>query len=247
MTEILRFENADLGYGGRTVLRGVDLSFAAGESVGLVGPNGSGKTTFLRAALGLLKPQQGFIRRFDARRYAYVPQADEINMLWPLTIRENAELPARAGRVLGGISAEEKGRVDRALEQTGLSSIAEALLRDASGGQRQRAVIAQALAQAPEVLFLDEPTKGLDVVAERDLLALIAGLSHGGRTIFLVSHSLYIPINYAQRILLFHNGAVIPVTSEEIVKTNKLEEIYGVPFVQMEQGGQRWAVPARKT
>ncbi|MBK9430652.1 MAG: ATP-binding cassette domain-containing protein [Elusimicrobia bacterium] len=87
-----------------------------------------------------------------------------------------------------------------------MEPIADQLLREVSGGQRQRTALAQALAQAPDVYLLDEPTKGLDVVAERDLLGLVAGLSEGGQTVFLVSHSLHIPLNLSKRILLFHQG-----------------------------------------
>lgn len=246
MTDLLRFENACIGYSRTEVLRAVNLAFAPGEPVGLVGPNGSGKTTFLRAALGLLPPREGKIHRDTSRRFAYVPQADQINALWPLTVRETAELPARASRVFGRQTPAERDRAERALSEVGLAGIADRLIRDVSGGQRQRAVLAQAIAQSPDVLLLDEPTKGLDVVAERDLLTLIAGLSTGGRTVFVVSHSLYIPLNLSKRILLFHQGQVIATTSDEILKTKRLEEIYGIPFVQMERDGQRWVVPGRQ-
>jgi len=240
---LIRFDNADLGYGSPPVLRGVNLQIHQGESIGLVGPNGCGKTTFLRAVLGLIAPSAGRVERRPGPRFAYVPQADEMNLLWPLTVEEVVLLPAQALRWGGRALQEDRRRAKEAMARSGVSPIAHRLLREVSGGQRQRTAIAQALAQAPDVYLLDEPTKGLDVVAERDLLALVAGLSEGGKTVFLVSHSLHIPLNLSKRILLFHQGSVISSTPEEILRSKRLEEVYGVPFVHMEQKGYRWVVP----
>jgi ABC-type Mn2+/Zn2+ transport system ATPase subunit len=242
---LIQFDNVDLGYGSPPVLRGVNLQINEGESVGLVGPNGCGKTTFLRAVLGLLAPLAGNVTRRAGPRFAYVPQADEMNLLWPLTVEDVVRLPARALRWGGGLPGEARQKADEAMSRSGVADIGGRLLREVSGGQRQRTAIAQALAQSPDVYLLDEPTRGLDVVAERDLLGLIAGLSEGGKTVFLVSHSLHIPLNLSKRILLFHQGAVISSTPEEIINSRRLEEVYGVPFVHMEQNGHRWVVPAR--
>jgi ABC-type Mn2+/Zn2+ transport system ATPase subunit len=242
---LIQFNSADLGYGSPPVLRGVNLQIDEGESVGLVGPNGCGKTTFLRAVLGLLSPLAGTVQRRPGPRFAYVPQADEMNLLWPLTVEDVVQLPARAPRLGGRLSLGDRRRSDEAMARAGVTEIRKKLLREVSGGQRQRTAIAQALAQDPDVYLLDEPTKGLDVVAERDLLGLVAGLSEGGKTVFLVSHSLHIPLNLSKRILLFHQGSVISSTPEDILNRRRLEDIYGVPFVHMEQNGQRWAVPAR--
>lgn len=245
MPPLIQFDKASLGYGSATVLCDVSLRIDEGESVGLVGPNGCGKTTFLRTVLGLLPPLAGRVDRRAGPRFAYVPQADEMNLLWPLTVEDVVQLPARARRWGGRATQEDNRRADEAMSRSGVREIRKKLLREVSGGQRQRTAIAQALAQDPDVYLLDEPTKGLDVVAERDLLGLVAGLSEGGKTVFLVSHSLHIPLNLSKRILLFHQGSVISSTPEDILNRRRLEDIYGVPFVHMEQNGQRWVVPAR--
>jgi ABC-type Mn2+/Zn2+ transport system ATPase subunit len=240
---LIRFEKADLGYGRRAVLRDVNMEIRRGESVGLVGPNGCGKTTFLRSVLGLIPSLGGRLERDRSARFAYVPQADEMNLLWPLRVRDVVELPARARRRFGRATAADRAAADAALRRAGAADIAERLMREVSGGQRQRAAIAQAIAQAPDVILFDEPTKGLDVVAERDLLGLIAGLAEEGRTLFLVSHSLAIPLNLSRRVLLFHDGRVVDSTPEEILTSHRLEDVYGVPFGHAEQDGQRWVYP----
>jgi ABC-type Mn2+/Zn2+ transport system ATPase subunit len=241
---LIQFTDAVLGYGKQVVLKGVNLRIQEGEAMGLVGPNGCGKTTFLRAILGRLRPLSGRVECRAGPRFAYVPQAEEMNLLWPLTIKDVVELPARALRWGGRAHAEDHQRAQEAMTRSGVAPIADRLLREVSGGQRQRTAIAQAVAQSPDVYLLDEPTKGLDVVAERDLLDIVSGLSEGGKTVFLVTHSLHIPLNLSKRILLFHQGRVISATPEEIIGSKLLEEVYGMPFVHMEQEGQRWVVPA---
>lgn len=243
---LIRFQKADLGYRGASVLRDVTLDIGEGEAVGLVGPNGAGKTTFLRTALGLLTPRSGEVTRRTGPRFAYVPQADGMDVRWPLTIRQTVALAQKARRWGGGRSATERRAVEEALERTGVLPIADRLLGEVSGGQRQRAVLAQALCQSPDVLVLDEPTKGLDVMAERDLLDLIAGLRSQRLTILLVSHSLQIPLNFTDRILLFAEGRVVDTTPGELTTTNRLEEIYGAPFAHVEQEGMKWAMPRRR-
>lgn len=241
---LIQFVNATLGYGTHGILKEVNLTIPDGEAVGLVGPNGCGKTTFLRTVLGVLRPLSGQVNRRSGPRFAYVPQAEEMNLLWPLTIKDVVELPARALRWGGRVHPEDQRRAEEAMTRSGVAPIADRLLREVSGGQRQRTAIAQAVAQSPDVYLLDEPTKGLDVVAERDLLAIVAGLSEGGKTVFLVTHSLHIPLNLSKRILLFHQGRIISSTPEEIIGSKLLEEVYGMPFVHMEQEGARWVVPA---
>ncbi len=212
--------------------------------MGLVGPNGAGKTTFLRAVLGLLDPARGNVLVERSRRFAYVPQADELNIYWPLTLRQTVLLALRSQRLLGRVASEERDRAEVLLRQVGVAEVAHNLLREASGGQRQRTILAQALSRKPDVLVLDEPTRGLDVVAERDFLSLIHDLKRKeGLTILFVTHSLHIPLNFTEKILLFKGGAVIATNPEELTRTNKLAEIFGIPFRRFEAEGFRWAAP----
>lgn len=241
---LIRFSSATLGYGGDAVLENVDCDIAEGDYVGLVGPNGSGKTTFLKAVLGELRPSGGTVETNRRRRFAYVPQAEEINLIWPLSVREVVSLALRSRRLFGRLKAEEERAVEVVMARAGIADIADRRISDVSGGQRQRAILAQALAQSPDVLLLDEPTRGLDVVVERDFLAMVADIRRAGSlTILLVTHTLHIPLNVCDRVLLFRNRRTVQASPEELVRTDRLGEVYGVPFIHGESDGYRWTAP----
>lgn len=243
-----RLDGVMLGYAGAPVLSGVSLEIPAGGFTALVGPNGAGKTTFLKALLGRLSPREGTVSVDAAKRLAYVPQADAMNLHWPLTVGEAVSLGLRARRPFGRLRAEEEAAAARALAQAGLESAAGQPLRAVSGGQRQRAVLAQALAQEPDALLLDEPTKGLDAAAERQFLDLLKRLKEDrGLTILFVTHALPTALNHASQILLFHQGRVVATTPQALVSTRVLEEVYGVPFVHAEKDGTRFVAPAGRS
>ncbi len=244
---IIEFKNVDLGYGKSAILSKVSCSIAQGDSVGLVGQNGSGKTTFLRGVLGLLSSSRGTIEVDRSQRFAYVPQVENLNLFLALTVREVVLLVHRSKRAFGKVAAQDRENVETAMERVGISKIASLLFKECSGGQRQKTILAQALSQKPDVLLLDEPTRGLDVVAERDFLSLIQNLqTESTITILFVTHSLQIPLNFMEKILLFNEGRVIATTPHELLNTKKLEEIYGAPFLHHEFGGFRWVMPLKE-
>lgn len=235
-----------LGYSEAPVLTDVTLDIPAGAFTALVGPNGAGKTTFLRALLGRLAPKSGTVAMDRAKRLAYVPQLDAMNLHWPLTVEEAVSLALRARRPFGHLGAEDTAAVAEALTLAGLEGVFDRPLRSVSGGQRQRAVLAQALAQRPDALLLDEPTKGLDVAAEGQFLDLLKRLqAERGLTVLFVTHALSTALNHASQILLFHQGRVVATTPEALVTTRVLEDVYGTPFVHMERDGLRFVAPAR--
>ncbi|MGQ0645266.1 MAG: metal ABC transporter ATP-binding protein [Elusimicrobiota bacterium] len=240
---LIRFENARLGYGGRAVLENVSCSVEAGECVGLVGSNGSGKSTFLRTVAGIQPALAGRVEVDRSRPFAYVPQSEELNLAWPLTVRDVVSLPLLSRRAPGRPKDADRRAVEESLERMGVSDIADKLFREISGGQRQRVILAQALSQKPAVLLLDEPTKGLDAAAERDLLRTVRDLRGAGMTILLVAHTLHIPLNETEKIFLFKDGVVLPTTPEELTRPGRLEEIYGVPFLRAEKDGVRFLWP----
>ena len=203
---------------GHPVLRGVDLAVAPGELVAVAGPNGGGKTTLVRLALGLKRPSGGQALLFGepAHRFArraelgYLAQRSRLSTDAPATVREivtAGRLP-RAGLV-GPLGGRGREKVDEAIERVGLTEVAERPLAQLSGGQQQRAFIAKALAGEPSVLVLDEPTAGVDVEAQASLAALLDRL-HGelSVTILYVSHEFGAVERFVERIVLVQGRVV---------------------------------------
>jgi zinc transport system ATP-binding protein len=197
---------------GPPVLQGIDLAVARGELVAIAGPNGGGKTTVLRLALGLERPTAGRARLFGepAHRFSrretlgYLAQRSHLGLDAPATVREvvtAGRLP-RAGLV-GRLSRQDRERVDEAIGRVGLADVADRPLARLSGGQQQRAFIAKALASEPELLVLDEPTAGVDVEAQEALAALLDRLHRELEvTILYVSHEFGAIERFVERIVL---------------------------------------------
>ena len=181
-------------FGDRTAFEGISFEIAYGEVFGFLGPNGAGKTTTVRTLGTLIAPSEGSATVAGIpltpengveirRRIAIMPETPG---LYPsLSVAENLECFAELYEV-----AEPRARIDRALEAVSLSDRAHDPCRALSKGLRQRVALARALLSDPEILFLDEPTAGLDPVASRDVHELIAGLGRRGVTIFLTTHRL---------------------------------------------------------
>jgi zinc transport system ATP-binding protein len=184
--------------GGPPVLRDVDLAVETGEFVAIAGPNGGGKTTLLRVALGLEHPTAGAALLFgEAAQHAtrrsrigYLAQRARLGIEAPVTVQELVSAGLVAGRgILARPSAEDRARVEKAIARVGLTDQSTRMVSRLSGGQQQRAFVAKALAAAPELLVLDEPTAGVDVDAQESLALLLGELHRDlGVTILLVSH-----------------------------------------------------------
>jgi zinc transport system ATP-binding protein len=203
---------------GPPVLTGVGLEIERGEFVALAGPNGGGKTTLVRLALGLARPTQGEARLFGeaAHRFgrrealAYLAQRSQLGIDAPATVREvvTAGRLGRAG-LLGRLPASHRQRVDDAIARVGLAEVADRPLQRLSGGQQQRAFIAKALAADPELLVLDEPTAGVDVEAQEAFAALLDRLHRELQvTVVYVSHEFGAIERFVHRLVLVRHGIV---------------------------------------
>jgi ABC-2 type transport system ATP-binding protein len=200
-------------YGKTAAVNGVDLDIMSGEVFGLLGPNGSGKTTTILMLLGLTEPTAGKVTVAGRdplreplevkRRVGYLP--DLVGFYDSLTARENLAYSAR----LAGLERREAAaRIDKALARVGLSASADRRTRTYSHGMRQRLGLAELLVKQTRVLILDEPTNGLDPQATQELLALIRELRGDGMTIVLSSHLLALVQSICDRVALFRNGRV---------------------------------------
>ena len=204
--------------GGPEVLHEVDLAVDTGEFVAIAGPNGGGKTTLLRVALGLERPTGGEAllfgepaTRFSGRaRIGYLAQRTQLGIDAPISVREvvaTGRVPRRG--LFGPLRAADRAIVEESIGRVGLSAHAGSVLTHLSGGQQQRAFIAKALAARPDLLVLDEPTAGVDVDAQETLAALLEELHRDlGVTILFASHEFGAVERFVDRLVLVR-GAVV--------------------------------------
>ncbi|HYE62200.1 MAG TPA: metal ABC transporter ATP-binding protein [Phycisphaerales bacterium] len=184
----------------RLALDRITLAVPDGQRLGVLGPNGGGKSTLLKLTLGLLEPLSGEVRvlglapKEAARRrlIGYVPQRSAAELKFPLTVRQVVEMGATLGlSPWKSLSRDQRATIDRALEAVGASDIASAHIGSLSGGQLQRVLIARALASAPRLLLLDEPTVGIDAVGQQQFASLLQHLHDDLRlTVMVVSHDI---------------------------------------------------------
>ncbi|MFB6302931.1 MAG: ABC transporter ATP-binding protein [Haloferacaceae archaeon] len=207
MSDALVVDGVRKRYGDVTALAGVSLSVAAGEVFGLIGPNGAGKTTLVRALTGTT-PVDGRIEVLGAPPGAV--DAARIGLL-PQSFAPAGRLTARELVTYYAGLYDDARDVDGVLADVGLAGDADVRYEDLSGGQQRRVCVATALVNEPDVLFLDEPTTGIDPAGSRALRDLLADLADGGTTVFLTSHSMAEVERLADRVGLLADGDLVEV------------------------------------
>jgi zinc transport system ATP-binding protein len=201
MASMVSLSQVDFAFGQRLVLKHLNLDVEAGSVLGVIGPNGGGKTTFLRLLLGLLEPTRGTIRvagldpTTAVRRgdlVGYLPQNPSVRSDFPLNVRQLVRLGLTGKTpILGSFTKADLTHADDLIEKVGLREATLEPIGNLSGGQLQRALMAKALVARPRLLLLDEPTTGIDVVGQRMFIEFLMGLKKElGLTIVLVSHDL---------------------------------------------------------
>jgi len=233
---MLRVEHLRKVYDGREVVRDVGFAVTRGECFGILGPNGAGKTTTLRCCLGLIRPDGGTLElggrpvprdaRLARYRVGVVPQFDNLDP--DFTVTENLvmfaryfDIPARAARA----------RVPRLLEFAGLGDRGNARLDSLSGGMKRRLTLARALVNDPDILFLDEPTTGLDPQARHLIWDGLKRLLADGKTLILTTHFMDEAERLCNRLCVMDNGAIIALDTPRVLIETLIEpvviEVYG--------------------
>ena len=241
MTEtIIELKNLSIGYGNKSVLQDVNAKINKGEIVGIIGCNGAGKSTLLKTIRGLLPKQSGEILYFGrkvesfsekelAREVAYLQQNVEVGFGY------TGKDIVLAGRYpymkwWKGESISDEELALKCMEYTGTKELAERPVNEVSGGQKQRILLAKVLAQQTPVLFLDEPTTGLDMVYQEEIFRFSKALAEMGKTILMVVHELNLAAKYCSRIILLGEGTVIADGRPDNVFTEKiLSKAYNAP------------------
>ena len=239
---ILEIRNLSVARSGVKVVENVSIDVKRGEFVGLVGPNGGGKTSLLLAIVGVLKPQSGEILVFGNRpannknlgMVGWVPQAAaNIPKHIHITVRELVSLGTLNHKnYLGKMSTYQKRRVEETIQMVGLSGVENVDVSKLSGGQLQRAVIARALASEADFLLLDEPLVGVDRGSRNSLLKLLDNLCHDfDKTIMMVSHDLTAITRTTHRIIYLEGFVQFDGPTEFLPDLNELASIRGIEHV----------------
>ena len=227
---LFSLEGAAIGYG-RPLLTGISLSIGRGEYWGVFGPNGGGKTTLVKTLLGALPPLAGRVHRAAGTRVGYVPQLSSVLESLPLSVRQVVEL--------GGLDLKGLGPASEALARVGLSDLERAPFGGLSGGQRQRVMVARALHRRPDVLVLDEPTNGVDLVTRHALMHLLRDLNGEGMTILLITHLLgEIGPEVKHFVWLdTREGLFVCGGREAVLLDPRLKAVYGAGLMAVDVGG----------
>jgi lipooligosaccharide transport system ATP-binding protein len=239
VTEALRAAGLRKSFGALEVVSGVSLAVAAGECFGLLGPNGAGKTTTLKLCLGLTEPDAGEIEllgepvprraREARRRVGVVPQFDNLDP--DFTVAENLLV---YGRYFGMRSREVEARVPQLLEFAGLAGRGDSKINTLSGGMKRRLTLARALVNDPQIVFMDEPTTGLDPQARHLIWERLRNLTQQGKTILLTTHFMEEAERLCNRLAVMDHGRIISEGSPRELIAEHIEphvvEVHGPGF-----------------
>ncbi len=235
---VARLAGVRLAVGGRVVLDDIDLAIEAGEFVGVLGANGTGKTTLMRALLGLLPPAAGRIEvlgraaRPGNPAIGYMPQSRSVAAFTRLSGRDYVAAMVRGHRWgLPLSSAADRRAVDRALDLTGSLALAERPLGALSGGERQRLLLAQALLGQPQLLLLDEPLISLDPRRQNEVVALVRQLQRElGIAVLFSAHELNPLLGALDRVLYLGGGGAAIGPVDEVITGPVLSRLYDAPI-----------------
>lgn len=235
---LIEVEKVSFSYGNNSVLKDITFNVHKGDYLGLIGPNGSGKTTLLKLMLGLLPPENGEVKLFgksiyefqEWHRLGYVPQkAVNFDPLFPATVREIVRM-GRYGKkgVFRRINRSDEEIVDRVLDQVEMRDYENRLIGDLSGGQQQRVFIARALAGEPEIIFLDEPTVGVDVKTQEKFYSLLKKLNQELElTLVIVSHDIDVIVHEVTEMACINHTLIYHGEPKKFIKGDYLEKLYG--------------------
>ena len=229
---VLQVEKLQIGYGSRCVLKEASFSIGKGEIVGIIGCNGAGKSTLLKTIRGLLPKQGGSVSYFGkpleeyqdkelAKKIAYLQQHVELGFGY------TGKDIVMAGRYPYMKWWERESEADEKLAlacmaYTGTADLADRPINEVSGGQKQRILIAKVLAQQTPIIFLDEPTTGLDMVYQEEIFRFAKALAGQGKTVLMVVHELNLASKYCSRILLLGEGTLLADGAPQAVFTEEL-------------------------
>lgn len=237
--------NVTAGYERLDVLNDLSLAIDAGQLAGIVGPTASGKSTLLRVILGLHPFISGQVHVFNERAsnikagtIGYVPQLNSVDWTFPVTVEEVIMMGLNAhGRIVPWLSKNERAIIRTLANRLGVEDCLKHSINDTSGGQRQRAFLARALIHNPRLLILDEPTSGVDIKTQHEILHLLNDLNRAGMTIVLTTHDLNAVASHLPWVICFNRGVVAQGRPADIFTNEIMTETYGGDIVIIKHQG----------
>ena len=235
---LIEFQNVNFSYNGETALKDFSFSVEKGDYVGIIGPNGGGKTTLVKIMLGLLKPDSGSIKLFsqdiksfrDWPKFGYVPQRiAQFESSFPITVQEVVNLgriPKRG--IFKRASEKDFSAIEKAIDIAQISHLRKRLIADLSGGERQKVFIARALAGEPEVIILDEPAVGIDELSQEKFYKFINHLNKNLKiTILFISHDIDVLAHEASTLLCVNRELVCHEEPKALFREDIIKKLYG--------------------
>lgn len=215
---LITVKNLSVTYGLNTVLRGVDFEIELGEIVTIVGPNGSGKTSLLKAIIGAIQPAEGSVILKPRLRVGYVPQRLNFESTLPITVERFVRL---SGKI------DQKSCIS-ALETAGVSELLKSQMSELSGGQFQRVLLARALLGSPEILILDEATQGLDQPGSASFYRQLETVRHDtGCAVLMISHDLHVVMSASDRVICLNGHVCCAGTPAVVASTPEYKALFG--------------------
>ena len=232
MKPIIKISNLNFAYDNKAILSNINFTMEATDFVAVIGPNGGGKSTFIKLIMGLLTPNSGSITLFGTTpekgrlNVGYLPQLNDIDLSYPITVEEVVYLAKLQGNMWKKITKSDLSDTHEALEQVGLCHLAKESLSNLSGGQKQRVFIARALVNKPKLLILDEPTASIDASAEHNFYTVLNNL-HKKLAILMISHDLSAVAQLVNKIACLNQKLIFHNTNQ--LHQHDLEDTYGCP------------------
>ncbi len=240
MTTAITVNELYVSYNGTEALKNVSFTVEEGNLVGIIGPNGAGKSTLLKVLLNLIKKDNGNVEILGKSikemktKVAYVPQRSNIDWDFPITVMDTVLLGTYPNLgIFKRPKKEHKLLAMECLEKVGIAELSNRQIGELSGGQQQRVFLARALAQKPEMYFLDEPFVGVDVTSEEKIISILKELRDSGKTVVVVHHDLSKASDYFNELILLNKELIEYGDVEEVFQPQVLSRAYTNQFPVM--------------
>ncbi len=242
----LEIHDLTVAYNQKPVLYGIDVEVKEGSLVGIIGPNGAGKSTLIKTVMGMMKPEDGYIKIFGEpgkkaiTRVGYVPQRESVDWDFPVTAMD-VVLMGRFGhtRWYKRVSKRDRLFAAECLEQMDMLPYADRQIGNLSGGQQQRVFLARALAQQSDLYLMDEPFDGVDAVTEKAIIGLLKNLRDQKKTLMIVHHDLSTAQEYFDQLLLLNLRMVAYGKTADVFTNELLQRTYGGKLTVLSEIGSR--------